>query len=117
MKFGLYTGVHDLTLKRVYATQFFTRQFERRPMSYWRKEGEAIPARTDMDWEFFRKQLLILAGSPVQVVEQIQALREGGGVNYITMWMEGPGLSHEKIMSSIELVGTKVAPLFANDKA
>ena len=117
MKFGLYTGVHDLTLKRVYATQFFTRQFERRPMSYWRKEGEAIPARTDMDWEFFRKQLLILAGSPEQVAEQIQELREVGGVNYITMWMEGPGLSHEKIMSSIELVGTKVAPLFANDKA
>ena len=98
-------------------TQFFIRQFERRPMSYWHSEGEAIPARTDMDWEFYRKQQLILAGSPEQVVEQIQELREVGGVNYITLWMEGPGLSHEKIMSSIELFGSKVMPRFANDKA
>ena len=98
-------------------TPLFTRQFERRPMSYWRNEGEAIPARTDMDWEFYRKQLLILAGSPEQVAEQIQELREVGGVNYITLWMEGPGLSHEKIMSSIELFGSKVMPRFANDQA
>lgn len=98
-------------------TRFFNRQFERRPMSYWRSEGEAIPERTDMDWEFYRKQQLILAGSPEQVAEQIQELREECGVNYITLWMEGPGFSHEKIMSSIELFGSKVMPRFAGDKA
>jgi alkanesulfonate monooxygenase SsuD/methylene tetrahydromethanopterin reductase-like flavin-dependent oxidoreductase (luciferase family) len=98
-------------------TPLFAKQFERRPMTYWSNDGEAILERTDMDWEFYRKQLLILAGSPEQVAEQIQELREVGGVNYITLWMEGPGLSHEKIMSSIELFGSKVAPLFANDEA
>lgn len=98
-------------------TPIFARQFERRPMSYWQDEGGAIPARADMDWEFYRKQLLILAGSPEQVAEQVQELREECGVNYITMWMEGPGLSHEKIMSSIELFGSQVMPRFAGDEA
>ena len=98
-------------------TRFFNRQFERRPMSYWRQNGEAIPARTDMDWEFYRKQQLILAGSPEQVAEQIAELREECGVNYITLWMEGPGFSREKIMSCIELFGSKVMPRFAGDQA
>ncbi len=98
-------------------TPIFARQFERRPMSYWQDEGGAIPKRTDMDWEFYRKQLLILAGSPEQVAEQIQELREECGVNYITMWMEGPGLTHEKIMSSIELFGSQVMTRFADGKA
>ena len=95
-------------------TPFYAKQFERRPMSYWYNEGEEIPERTDLDWEFYRKQLLILAGSPEQVAEQIHELHEVGGVNYVTLWMEGQGLSHEKMMSSIELFGSKVAPLFAN---
>ena len=98
-------------------TPIFARQFERRPMSYWQDEGGAIPKRTDMDWEFYRKQLLILAGSPEQVAEQVQELREECGINYITLWMEGPGLSHEKIMSSIELFGSQVMPRFAGDQA
>ncbi len=98
-------------------TPFFARQFERRPMSYWQDEGGAIPERTDMDWEFFRKQLLILAGSPEQVAEQVQELCEKCGINYITLWMEGPGLSHDKIMSSIDLFGSQVMPRFADDKA
>ena len=70
-----------------------------------------------MDWEFYRKQQLILAGSPEQVAEQVQELREECGVNYITLWMEGPGLSHENIMSSIELFGSQVMPRFAGGKA
>ena len=98
-------------------TPFFARQFERRPMSYWQDEGRAIPVRADMDWEFYRKQLLILAGSPEQVAEQVQELREECGVKYITLWMEGPGLSHENIMSSIELFGSQVMPRFADGKA
>ena len=72
---------------------------------------------SDMDWEFCRKQFLILAGVPEQVAEQIQELGEVGGVNYITLWLEGPGFSHEKIMSSIELFGSRVMPRFANDQA
>ncbi len=98
-------------------TPFFARQFSRRPMSYWRNEGGAIPARTGMDWEFYRKQQLILAGSPEQVAEQVQELREECGVEYVTLWMEGPGLSHDKIMSSIELFGSQVMPRFAVGKA
>ena len=96
-------------------TPMYARQFERRPMSYWYNEGEAIPERTDLDWEFYRKQLLILAGSPEQMAEQIHELHEVAGVNYITLRMDGQGLSHKKVMSSIELFGTKVAPLFANN--
>ena len=68
----------------------------------------------DLDWEFFREQLLILAGSPEQVAEQIQQLNEISGVDDIILWTETEGMSHKKIMASLELFAAKVAPLFAD---
>ena len=95
-------------------TPYYTKQFELRPPSFWYDEGEEVPEKTELDWEFFRKQLLILAGSPEQVAEQIHELNEVAGVSYVTIWTEGQGLAHKKIMSSLDLFGSKVATLFAN---
>ena len=93
---------------------YYAAQFEIRPPSYWYDEGEEVPETIDLNWDFYRKHLLIIAGSPEDVAEQIHELNEVAGVNYITFWMEGQGLSHKKIMSSLDLFGSKVAPLFAN---
>ena len=38
---------------------------------------------TDRNWEFFRKHLMFLAGSPEQVAEQIHELKETCGFDYI----------------------------------
>ena len=100
------------------ADQFFTpymqRLCRRRPQDYYLDEGQEMPANGDFDWEFFRKQLLVLAGSPEQVAEQIHELDEICGMDPIGLWMEAGGMSHQKIMSSLDLFGAKVAPLCAN---
>ena len=101
------------------ADQFFTPYIARacrgRPQSYYMDDGADVPADVDLDWEFFRKQQLIIAGSPEQVAEQIHELEEICGLDFIALWMEAGGISHKKIMSSLDLFASKVAPLFAKD--
>ncbi len=123
------TGEDVDTLRMVYvapsyeeakrdADRFFTPLYRQaclsRPASYWLDEGEEGAPNMDLDWEFFREQLLILAGSPEQVAEQIQQLNEISGVDDIILWTETEGMSHKKIMASLELFAAKVAPLFAD---
>ena len=88
-----------------------------RPQDYFLDEGDKMPASGELDWEFFRKQLLILAGTPEQVTEQIQELDEICGLDFIAAFMEAGGISHKKIMSSLDLFADKVAPRFANNGA
>ena len=92
------------------------------PSSFYLDEGEERP--NDMDWEFWRKRLIIIAGSPEQVAEQIHELDEGFGLDTLALWTQassnraGAGnLTHKQTMRSIELFATKVAPLFANGKS
>jgi alkanesulfonate monooxygenase SsuD/methylene tetrahydromethanopterin reductase-like flavin-dependent oxidoreductase (luciferase family) len=84
-----------------------------RPQEYYLDEGQDMPS--EFDWEFFRKQLLIIAGSPEQVAEQIHELDETCGLDFIGLWMEAGGLGHEKIMSSLDLFASNVAPQFAKN--
>ena len=99
--------------------QFFTPYMKflckNRPQDYYLDEGDKMPASGELDWEFFRKQHLILAGTPEQVAEQIHEIDEICGLDPMGLWMEAGGMSHQKIMSSLDLFGSKVAPLFAND--
>jgi alkanesulfonate monooxygenase SsuD/methylene tetrahydromethanopterin reductase-like flavin-dependent oxidoreductase (luciferase family) len=88
-----------------------------RPQDYYLDEGGKMPANGELDWEFFRKQLLILAGTPEQVKEQIHELGETCGLDFIGVWMEAGGMSHQKIMSSLDLFADKVAPQFAGNGA
>ena len=84
-----------------------------RPLSYWSEEGEEVTEHTERDWEFFRKHLMFLAGSPEQVVEQIHELKEICGLDFISLSLDR-GMSHKKIMSSLDLFASKVAPVFAD---
>jgi alkanesulfonate monooxygenase SsuD/methylene tetrahydromethanopterin reductase-like flavin-dependent oxidoreductase (luciferase family) len=52
----------------------------------------------------------LVIGSPEEVAQKILRHSEAlGGISRFTFQMDNAGLSHEKLMHSIELIGTKVA--------
>lgn len=54
----------------------------------------------------------LLIGGPEEIAEKIMRHSESlGGISRFTFQMDNAALSHEKLMKSIELIGTKVAPL------
>ena len=54
----------------------------------------------------------LLIGSPEEVAEKILRHSEAlGGISRLTFQMDNAGLSHAKLLQSIELIGQKVAPL------
>jgi probable LLM family oxidoreductase len=54
----------------------------------------------------------LLVGGPEEIAEKILRHSEAlGGISRITFQMDSAGLTHEKLMQSIELLGTKVKPL------
>ncbi|CAN5468827.1 LLM class flavin-dependent oxidoreductase [soil metagenome] len=56
----------------------------------------------------------LLVGGPEDIAEKILRHSEAlGGISRVTFQMDNANLSHEKLMSAIELLGTKVAPLLA----
>lgn len=53
-----------------------------------------------------------LVGSPEQVAAKILRHSEAlGGISRVTFQMDNAGLSHEKLLNAIELIGTKLSPL------
>jgi probable LLM family oxidoreductase len=60
----------------------------------------------------------LLVGSPEEIAAKINRHSEAlGGISRLTFQMDNAGLSHEKLMRSIELIGTKVMPLVNNSMA
>lgn len=54
----------------------------------------------------------LLVGSPEEIAEKIRRHSAAlGGISRVTFQMDNAGLSHEKLLRSIELIGTRVAPL------
>ena len=54
----------------------------------------------------------LLVGGPEEVAAKILRHSEAlGGISRLTFQMDNAGLSHEKLLRSIELIGKKVAPL------
>ncbi len=54
----------------------------------------------------------LLVGGPQEIAQEI--LRHSaalGGISRITFQMDNAGLSHKKLLRSLELIGTQVAPL------
>jgi len=59
----------------------------------------------------------MLIGSPEEVAAKILRHSEAlGGISRVTFQMDNAGLSHEKLMRSIELIGKRVAPLINGAK-
>jgi alkanesulfonate monooxygenase SsuD/methylene tetrahydromethanopterin reductase-like flavin-dependent oxidoreductase (luciferase family) len=54
----------------------------------------------------------LLVGSPEEVAQKIRRHSEAlGGISRFTFQMDNANLSHEQLMQSIELIGTRVSPL------
>ena len=54
----------------------------------------------------------LLVGNPEEVAQKIIRHSEAlGGISRLTFTMDNIGMSHEKLMNSIELIGSRVAPL------
>ncbi len=54
----------------------------------------------------------LLVGGPEEIAEKILRHSEAlGGIDCVSLQMDSAGLPHEKLMQSIELLGTAVAPL------
>jgi alkanesulfonate monooxygenase SsuD/methylene tetrahydromethanopterin reductase-like flavin-dependent oxidoreductase (luciferase family) len=59
----------------------------------------------------------MLIGSPAQVAAKILRHSEAlGGISRVTFQMDNAGLSHEKLMGSIELIGRELAPMVRGEK-
>lgn len=55
---------------------------------------------------------VLVVGSPEQVAEKlVRHSKALGGVDRFTFQMDNAGLSHQQLLQSIELIGTKVIPL------
>ncbi|GAB2612978.1 LLM class flavin-dependent oxidoreductase [Emticicia sediminis] len=53
-----------------------------------------------------------LIGNPEEVAEKILRHSEAlGGITRVTFQMDNAGLTHERLMQAIELIGTKVSPI------
>ena len=54
----------------------------------------------------------LIIGNPEEVAEKILRHSEAlGGISRLTFQMDNAGLSHEKLLQAIELIGKRVAPL------
>lgn len=53
-----------------------------------------------------------LVGSPKEVVEQVEALRDGAGVTYVGCRFHFPGMEQELVERQLELFGDEVIPMF-----
>jgi alkanesulfonate monooxygenase SsuD/methylene tetrahydromethanopterin reductase-like flavin-dependent oxidoreductase (luciferase family) len=54
----------------------------------------------------------LLVGGPEEVAKKILRHSEAlGGISRLTFQMDNAALSHEKLLQSIELIGTRVAPI------
>jgi probable LLM family oxidoreductase len=67
-------------------------------------------------WSHFHAQIgplgALLVGSPDEIAEKIiRHSKALGGISRLTFQMDNAGLSHEKLLHSIELIGTRVLPI------
>jgi probable LLM family oxidoreductase len=76
-----------------------------------RERGWPPVTRSHFDAQTGPKGALIVGG-PKDVAEKILRHSEAlGGISRLTFQMDNAGLSHEKLMRAIELIGSEVAPL------
>ena len=71
--------------------------------------GEEATSDMALDWDFLWNRCLI-AGSPENVVEQIQELEEISGVGTIAASIPHEGLAQDKVLRCIELLSERVIP-------
>ncbi len=78
---------------------------------FGKERGWPPVTKTQFDALIAPKGVLVV-GSPEQVAEKLVRHSEAlGGIDRFTFQMDNAGLTHEQLMSSIRLIGTKLIPL------
>ena len=76
--------------------------------------GEILDPDVKLDWDFLEPRTL-LVGSPENVVEKIQELREICNLDYLLVEFSHMGLPLSKSLRNLETFATKVMPRFTGD--
>ena len=76
--------------------------------------GEVLEPDVNLDWDFLEPRTL-LVGSPENVVERVQELREVCQLDYLLVEFSHMGLPLSKSLKNLETFATKVIPRFASD--
>ena len=76
--------------------------------------GEVLDPDVNLDWDFLEPRTL-LVGSPENVVERVQQLREVCHLDYLLVEFSHMGLPLSKSLTNLEAFATKVMPRFASD--
>jgi probable LLM family oxidoreductase len=74
------------------------------------ERGWSVPSRADYD-ELARDARSILAGSPAEIAERLISVATLVSADRYALQMDWAGVPHERVMASIELLGTEVLPL------
>ena len=77
--------------------------------------GEILDPDVKLDWDFLEPRTL-LVGSPENVVEKIQELREICNLEYLLVEFSHMGLPLSKSLRNLETFATKVMPRFTGDR-
>ncbi|MDR3679186.1 MAG: LLM class flavin-dependent oxidoreductase [Flavipsychrobacter sp.] len=81
-----------------------------------KERGWAPVTRSHFDAQTGPKGAL-LVGSPEDIAEKILRHSEAlGGISRVTFQMDNAGLSHEKLLNAIELIGSRLAPIVNGKK-
>ena len=76
--------------------------------------GEVLDPDVNLDWDFLESRTL-LVGSPENVVEKIQELREVCNLDYLLVEFSHMGIPLSKTLTNLETFAAKVMPRFAGD--
>ena len=86
-----------------------------RALNAYLNPGETPAPGTELDWEFLMGRSVI-AGSPENVVEQLQELRETTGVRTVLAGVGSRKVPHKKLMRCLELISGRVIPELQDPK-
>jgi alkanesulfonate monooxygenase SsuD/methylene tetrahydromethanopterin reductase-like flavin-dependent oxidoreductase (luciferase family) len=73
-------------------------------------QGRIVSDMAMVSFENFKERYLI--GSPEHVIPRLAALQEKTGMTELSCWMQLPGLSADRVMSSARLFAEKIMPRF-----
>ncbi len=83
-----------------------------RPTAGFELYSEAREFLETVDWETTLERGAVVCGSPAEVADRIEALRERCGFTHYLAWTRIGGLEHAKVMRSMELMAEHVMPAF-----
>ena len=76
--------------------------------------GEVLAPEVELDWDFLEPRTL-LVGSPENVAEKVQELREVCRLRYLLVEFTHMGMPLSKSLRNLEVFAAKVMPRFAGD--